>query len=346
MHLHYLRTFGLAAMRIPVAVCALSACLSVSAGTKGLSGTALPLPVAVSYSTSAVPTYAAYKFPITNTQSSGITNVWVTISTSVQPSGAATFLKSTLPRTDPAVEPCVADAAKTTISCPIGSIDPGATKTFVAIFNVPTQGTQISMNWEVPAGQGGPNPVPSSNVVLAGNLVTTPMSAAATGNLKKGTDSSVQSYVLDNETLATGVVDISGAKTAVKVPVPAPVSIEQFIPAESCAAIYKTCFNSKLTIQEGAQQVVFSPPFLQIELRRSAATLKGGASIDQAILQYKDTTGPWEDILPCETDGTPIPAGRVNCYQLQTGGQKGLVDPVTKEWVFFLLGNKNGLRAF
>jgi len=43
MHLHYLRTFGLAAIRIPVAVCALSACLSVSAGTKGLSGTALPL---------------------------------------------------------------------------------------------------------------------------------------------------------------------------------------------------------------------------------------------------------------------------------------------------------------
>jgi hypothetical protein len=305
------------------------------------------LPVAVSYSTGAVPTYAAYKFPITNAQSSGITNVWVTISTSVQPSGAATFLKSTLPRTDPAVEPCVANAAKTTISCPIGSIDPGATKTFVAIFNVPTQGTQISMNWEIPAGQGGPNPVPSSNVVFTGNLVVTPMSAAATGVLKKGTDSSVQSYVLGDETLATGVVDVSGAKTAVKVPVPAPVSIEQFIPPESCSPIYKTCFNSRLTIEEGAQQVLFSPPYLQIELHRSTATLKGGASINQAVLQYKDT-GAWEDIPACDTSGPviTIPSGNVNCYVVQPGGQKGLVDSVAKEWVFFLLGNKNGLRAF
>ena len=343
--LHSLRSFCLAAVRVPLAICALGACLSAGAGTNGLDVTvATALPGQVSLGS---PNLAAYKFTIKNNQSSGVNNVWLNANSSVL-NGAgsnATFLQSSV-----SPEVCQYDATRTQVSCLLGGIDPGASVSIVLVFNSPSQGSEINVTSWIPAGQGGPSPVPGSNAFNLNFLKTTLVEAATGVNGKKGVInvSTAQSYVLATNSLSAGSLSLSGATSTVTPPTGQGVVIKQFVPASSCSAMYKTCFNTQLEIRDENGVVSFLGGTLTIVLTRSSSTLKANASIANALLQYQaDGSSVWVDIGKCSVVGDPVapdpinnPTGlNTNCIA------SSVVDLATGNWIHTLKASQNGLRA-
>lgn len=342
--MHKLRSFCVTAIRGPLAICALGACLSASAGTNGLDViVAASLPTQVSLGS---PNLAAYKFTIKNNQSSGVNNVWLNANSAVVngAGGNATFLQSSI-----APEVCLNDATMTQVSCQLGSIGPGASVSIVLVFNSPSQGSEIKVTSWIPAGQGGPSPVPGSNAFNLNILKTTLVEAATGVNGKKGINvSTAQSYVLASNSLSAGSLSLSGATSKVITPTGQGIAIKQFVPPSSCSSLYKICFNTQLDIQdETGAAVQFPGRSLTVELVRSSSTLKGTPSIDNAVLQYSPSVNSpqWVDVLSCDD----APASDVNCYVPVVDAlgvkHKGKVDSFGN-WIFTWKAGQNGLRAY
>jgi hypothetical protein len=347
--LHNLRTFFLDAVRTSMATCALGACLSANAGTNGLEVTvATALPAQVSLGS---PNLAAYKFTIKNSQSSGVNNVWLNANSSVL-NGAdskATFLQSSF-----SPEVCQYDATMTQVSCQLGGIEPDASVSIVLVFNSPTQGSEIDVTSWIPAGQGGPSPVPGSNAFNLNVLKTTLVTGTTGSNGKNGNNvSTAQSYVIatnsNNNSLSAGSLSLSGATSKVILPTGEGVAIKQFVPPSSCSSMYKTCFNAQLDILDETGVVQFADRSLTLVFTRAASTLKGNSSIDNAVLQYSAVSPPqppqWVPVVSCDEAA----ATEVNCYvpEIDALGikHKGKVDSLGN-YIFTWRAGQNGLRAW
>lgn len=242
----------------------------------------------------ALPTRAAYEITITNRSNNVVNEVRFAASTTVQ--GAAT----TAPYAESIGLACAGTTATAT-SCSIGKLlGKGDRSSFVLVFNAPTAGSSITLNWTASYGEGPKDSTGASHRDTQTGNVLTPLGTP--------TATEVKSYVsTSGGTLFTGQTGVATFldpwTTTVQVPSFARAEVVETLNPQSCSADYKVCVTSTLTIPG-------SFAYLTIILRRDASTIQPGANIANAVLRYEPgatdasgnfvPSGPPVDIQSCD----------------------------------------------
>ena len=329
---------GLASI-VAVSIVLLAAAVDPAhAGTKnGLNISITPVPDSVSPSPSTCTTanppkgcvLDAEQIVVTNISTSNISNAWFKATTYVlDASGAATSFKA------PFVNPpsnCTVSTSGTTILCNLGQLPSGGTPVSLLLLvqspTTTTSGNKISLQWDVPSGQGG---VPSLSPVSSQSAQTDAV-ITLIGDPPTAQHAKTKSYVASNDTvLFTGNTDIATLTNlgTVKSLIPTP-------PVGSVAALNMDVNGSFCTTSDFPQCIKFllnipgtfgtsSGGYLTIILQRDGTTIQNGAKVQNVTILYQEGTfdssgnftptpnvGPTA-IVDCNLDGS-IPDGQKRC---------------------------------
>ncbi|HSV69018.1 MAG TPA: hypothetical protein VLI72_02810 [Methylibium sp.] len=291
----------------------------------------------------ALPTRAAYEVTLTNRSSNVINELRFVASTTVQ--GAAT----TAPFAESIGFACSA-TGPTATSCSFGKLlGKGDQRRFVLVFNAPTAGNTITLNWTASYGEGSKDSTGASHRdTQTGSALTTLGTPIAT---------EVKSYVATSGgTLFTGQTGVATFgdpwTTTVQVPSFARAEVLETTSPQSCSAEYKVCVTSTLTIPG-------SFAYLSIVLRRDVSTLQTGANIANAVLRYEPGTtdasgnfvpsGPPLDIVSCDLLPERLPnAANRRCldYRRVYGITNSPTIDWKGDWEFGLRALENGRISF
>jgi hypothetical protein len=246
-----------------------------------------------------------------------------------------------------APSPCTYTDATLTLTCNIGQLrantDPvGSVAHFVLVFQTPTAGTQLDFNWSTTYSSGNsPNSTPStvndSNGTTYTKLITATSSEIAT---------SFNTYVpVGTFTFFTGSTGVATGlnpwTTAVQIPatVATTANVLQTIDPTTCSSDLLTCNVSTLTIPGSFAS-------LMITLNRDVTTIKSGAKIANAIIQYTGDSLAHPGIYPltlqaCTAAG---PSSGVPCIESRTEfTKKNTSDPAKiGDWQFIIRALDNG----
>lgn len=311
-----------------------------------VSVTAAPPTVTFSrpFASPTLPTYAAYKVTIANNGANTLNNVVFTGSTAVAlvngPSSSAPFFQS-----DGLVcQPAPGDP--TSIACLIGQLRAGGdSRTFTVLFSAPVQGIlpapadAVNFNWAFNYAEG-PNDNPGS-AHQDTQLGTT------TTALGTPTASEVKSFIpASGGLIFTGSDGVARSgdpwTTTVTIPVTAQASIVEQPAAGSCTPDVPNCDLSSLAIPGLALPA--DGPYLEVVLRRDAATIKPGAKISNAVIRYTPDVGPEIDVIAC----TLMPLGQPGVDQPCLVSKKAYTKKNAPsadwigDWEFIIRARKNG----
>ena len=206
--------------------------------------------------------------------------------------------------------PCAYSNATLTLTCNIGQLrantDPvGSVAHFVLVFQTPTAGTQLDFNWTTTYSSGNsPNSTPStiadSNGTTYAKLITATSPEIAT---------SFNTYVpVGTFTFFTGSTGVATGlnpwTTQVKIPatVATTANVLQTIDPTTCSSDLLTCNVSTLTIPGSFASLI-------ITLNRDVTTIKSGAKIANAIIQYTGDSVAHPGIYPLTLQSCLVTGG-------------------------------------
>jgi hypothetical protein len=306
-------------------------CTPALAGTSALDVVVRPLQANASFAGLFV-SRAAYEISVANPSSSGVSNVFVRLSARTTGTGTAVpkFVDDTLFTVVPGTR-CAQDspAALNAITCAVGSV-PANTATplvFTVLFEVPAAAGAATtglfdVTWSVPAGQGTKGNDSGTSSTAIGPFTVSPSTALeqASDDFKNARAASYVIWQYGSTEAGNGEL-VAGAGTSTKVTLPksAPVTIDQEETSKkfgSCSPHYVNCLATTLDIKTAdgtlIQFTVAEPA--QVVLTRALSTLKKGANIANAVLQYRaDSSQPWVDIPKCSV--SPLGAGVKRCIR-------------------------------
>jgi hypothetical protein len=289
------------------------------------------------FASPALPTYAAYTVTIANNGSNTLNNVVFTGATSVAlvngPSASAPFFQSNGLACQTTI------AGPTSIACPIGQLRAGGdSRTFTVLFSAPVQGTlpvpadAVNFTWAFNYAEGpNDNPGASHQDTQVGTTITA---------LGTPTDSEVKSFVpAGGATIFTGLSGVATAAdpwtTTVAIPSLAVATVVESVLAQSCSADLLVCNASELTIPGSFAQLV-------ITLRRDKTTIKPGAKISNAEINYAQDGVNFTPVQSCDVTGGPAPgvpclASRKAYTKKNAPGAEWIGD-----WEFIIFALDNG----
>jgi hypothetical protein len=269
-----------------------------------VSVTAAPPTVTFSrpFATPALPTYAAYTVTISNNGANTLNNVVFTGATAVAlvngPTASAPFFQAV------GLACQTTSAGPTSIACPIGQLRSGGdSRSFTVLFSAPVQGNipaapdAVNFSWAFNYAEGpNDNPGSAHQDTQFGTAVT---------SLGTPTDSQVKSFVpASGGTIFTGLDGVATAAdpwtTTVSIPSLAEATVVESLILQSCSADLLTCNASELTIPGTFAQLV-------ITLRRDKTTIRPGAKIGNAEINYAHDGINFAPVQSCDVTGGPAP---------------------------------------
>jgi hypothetical protein len=248
---------------------------------------------------------------------------------------------------------CTSSAAATAVTCNIGQLrGGGGSASFVLIFKAPASGSSIRYDAIATYGEGPNDSTGASHddtqsvtrVVALGPPLATEVKSylpIGGGTLFTGTDGVPKGQLVGNDRYTT----------IVTVPQTARVEVVEADDPQGCSPDFLVCATSTATIPGSFQ-------FLEIVVRRHPDTLRPGAKIANAVLQYQPgeivggsfvPSGDRVDILPCEPGGA-IPAGQTRCELLSRRiaytRKTAPVPALEGVWEFVIKATENGRTYF
>ena len=320
---------------------ALMAVVSLASGTalaQGIAARVTAEPGSATHSTAVTTNKAGYRVDLSNTTSSTLNLGKFIASTSVAggdgssaPFATPAFVLSS----SNATTKCTLTTA-TSVSCDVGTVNPGGSVTFYLVVNTPTAGTAISLNWVSGYGMGPGN---SS-------------SGTATTVLEAVNDSKVSGFVAGTFALlatATTPTPTDRMVSSLRVDPAANAGIQASVFERETNGTY--AWDVSVTRSDGTKASVGDglSDYLQITLKRDASTVKG--SIKNAVIVYYYLTesgveSSWT-LLSCDQMSGGVPVKDKPCIQDRAEYTRkqalALGDPeLVGDWVFIILAFDNG----
>ena len=294
------------------------------AGTKnGLNVSITPVPDSVSPSPSTCTSTSsngcvldAEQVVVSNISTSNISNAWFKATTYVLDASGNVVPNLTAPFTGPVPSNCTVSVSKTTILCNLGQLPSGGTPVSLLLLvqspTTTTSGNKISLQWDVPSGQGG---VPSLSPVSSQSAQTDAV-ITLIGDPPTAQHAKTKSYVASNDTvLFTGNTDIATLTNlgTVKSLIPTP-------PVGSVAALNMDVNGSFCTTSDFPQCIKFllnipgtfgtsSAGYLTIILQRDGTTIQNGAKVQNVTILYQEGTFDSSGNFTPTPNVGPIPIG-------------------------------------
>ncbi|HSV69017.1 MAG TPA: hypothetical protein VLI72_02805 [Methylibium sp.] len=250
-----------------------------------------------------------------------------------------------------------------------GSADAsGSGRSVIVVFNAPSEGSRILLNWTASYSEGGNDSTGASH--------TDTQAGVAETLLGTPTDTEAKSYIkASGDSLFTGLTGAATPTdqwtTTVKVPKAAKAAIFESQDLSICSSsVIPTCVSTALSIP-GTYTGTTSASFLIITLRRDAQTIPTGAKIRDAELFYQpgslnEDTGvftpsaaPSFKVKNCSelaggvpgrfnTDGSDAAEEDRRCIKTRTEYSKSNQTPFDfrGDWEFILWAVENGRISF